>query len=79
MKIKDVRPGYVVHTYGVLTLLSTMALFGYEVAKPGVGKSLLGSEASKTSALSAPISGAEVVYPMPEMPGRSPRPARPRR
>ena len=79
MKIEDVRPGYVVHTYGVLTLLSTMALFGYEVAKPGVGKSLLGSEASKMSALSTPMSGAEIIYPMPEMPGRSARPARPRR
>ncbi len=79
MKIENIKPSYVVHTYGVLTLLSTMALFGYEAAKPEVGKGLLGLEAAKASALSAPAAGAEVVYPMAEMPGRKARPARPRR
>ena len=79
MKLEDVRPGYVVHTYGILTLLSTMALFGYEAAKPEIAKSLRSLDEAKRSAMAAPAAGAEVLYPMREMPGRRGRPARPRR
>lgn len=70
MKIEDLRPLYVVHTFAVLTLLSTVALFGYEVTKPDRATKLRQNEAPKVSALASPTASAELVYQLPRLPER---------
>ncbi len=72
MKIEKLRPVYLVHIYGVLVLLSAMALFGYEVAKPKMERPVSGTTQAKLSALTTPPTGATVLYQF-QPPGRAER------
>ena len=62
MKIENLRLGHIVHAYGVLALLSAMALFAYEIAKPDIEGPARGTAQAKLSALATPPVGATVLY-----------------
>ena len=72
MKIENLRLGHIVHVYGVLALLSAMALFGYEIAKPDIERPVFGTAQAKLSALATPPVGATVLYQF-QLPGRAVR------
>ena len=72
MKIENLWPAYLVHTYGVLALLSAMALLGYEIAKPNMERPVAQTTQAKLSALTSPPVGATVLYPY-QPPGRAER------
>ena len=72
MTIYTIAEDALVHTYGVLALLSAMALFGYEIAKPNMECPVGGTTQAKHSALTTPPVGATVLYPF-QPPGRAER------
>jgi len=70
MKIEDLRAFYVVHSVAAVTLLGTMALFGYEVSKPQIQQPQAAGLYSKYSPMSAQPAAPETMQRLGQLPER---------
>jgi hypothetical protein len=70
MKIEQINLTYVVHSLATLTLLGTVALFGYEVSKPKIVAAESSSVVWKLSHLSPELAAKEQIHHLPALPER---------
>ncbi len=70
MKIEQINLTYVVHSLAGIILLGTLALFDYEVSKPGISASESSQLVWKMSPLSPKISAQEQIHHLPALSAR---------
>jgi hypothetical protein len=67
LKIENISITTLVHSLACLTLLGTIALFGYEVTKPAVTLAAPITQALKSSPLSAPADAEARLHRLPTL------------
>jgi hypothetical protein len=67
MKIEEINLTYVVHSLAAIVLLSTIALFGYELSKPDISTTESSNLVWKMSPLSPQISAQEQIHHLPAL------------
>lgn len=70
MKLENISITTLVHSLACLTLLGTIALFGYEVTKPAVTLAAPISQALKDSPLAGPADAPAQLHRLPTLPER---------
>lgn len=70
MKLEQVSISTIVHSLASITLLGTIALFGYEVTKPAVTLAAPVTNALKNSPLAAPAESQVQLHRLPTLPER---------
>jgi hypothetical protein len=70
LKIEDISITTLVHSFACLTLLGTIALFGYEFSKPAVTLAAPIAQALKDSPLAGPADTPEQLFRLPALPER---------